>query len=134
MRNDAVVAVRPERAAPAPGFRIGRKHEVIDDQLIAARKQISKGFLARGPLKHIRLFNALPWQVAAFAAELVPQSLKVFFLGQKAAASVNPCVARDDLMVSHMHTPLRVPSFPAPSTAALLSLCRRCHGRAPLVD
>ena len=40
VRHDAIVAIGPERTALAAGVPIGVKHEMVDDELRAAAKQI----------------------------------------------------------------------------------------------
>jgi hypothetical protein len=83
MLNGAVQVVGEKRAADATFFPAWAEHEVINNQLAAALKEVGKRFFAVPSLEGILLLNLFPRQVAALPAQLITQMGKFLFLAEK---------------------------------------------------
>jgi hypothetical protein len=86
----AIEMVRQIRAALAPFFPIGTKHEVINNQLTAAIEEIRQSLLAVCSIENVLLFHLNPWQFAPMAAHFVTQSCQLFFPRQQILACDEP--------------------------------------------
>src|SRR6185437_14666401 len=64
-------AVRDHRARRTAGRVVGAEHEVIDEELRAAAKQVGERSAARLGVESISLVDADPGQLAALPRELV---------------------------------------------------------------
>jgi hypothetical protein len=69
-----VDVVGTERAADAALLPIGAEHEMLDDELVSALKQVSKRLLALDRVKDICLVDRDPRQLAPLGAQPVSGS------------------------------------------------------------
>jgi hypothetical protein len=74
---------------------------VIDDQLALAAEQIGKRLFALRRIENVVLFNFLPWQFAAFAAERIAGAGKGLFLGEIGLARSDPFIVGNDFVRCH---------------------------------
>src|SRR3989442_15889969 len=136
MNHNPVEIVRPERTAGTT-FRPARtKHEVIDDELASARKQVCQRFLAVRPVEDIFLVDAFPRKVAALLTELIAQARELLFRGQELSARCQPLIVRNHIVIFNHSILLRsllvrstVVNHAAPQTAVGYGRVRNraCH-------
>ena len=69
--------------ALAPFLPVWSEHEVIDDELASATKQIRQGLFTVRAVKNVICFYLFPRQIAAGMGEFVPQFVEFFLLGEK---------------------------------------------------
>src|SRR5262249_30248604 len=102
VRDDAVVAVRPEGTAAATHIGVGSEHEVVNDELTASCKQVRQSLSPGGAFEYVGAGYAFPGQLAPLATELVTQAHELLLFRQKPAAGLDPFVAgHDRLMTVH---------------------------------
>src|SRR6185312_810353 len=71
--------VGQEGTGLASFFPVGSEHEVIDDQLAVASKQISKCFRAVLAFENVVFFDAFPRQFAPLPAQFIPSTSEFLF-------------------------------------------------------
>src|SRR6516165_2036093 len=99
MRKHAIKAVADHRAARASFIPFRAEHEMIDDELAAAVKQIRKGFPAVGRVKDVVLLDLDPGQLAAFGGYGVAHMRVGLFLCEKFLSLRKPLRLRNDFVI-----------------------------------
>src|SRR5262245_26542044 len=98
MRDCAVEVIGYERAARAAFMPIRPEHEMVNDQLTAARKEVSQRDPAVRGIENIFFVNSLPGQLPPLGGQLVVEPSELFFLHQKGPASFDPFRIRYDVV------------------------------------
>jgi hypothetical protein len=123
MDINAVEAVGPERAAPAPFVPLRSKHEVIDSELATASEQLGEALLTVRAVEDVLFLDPLERQQSR---EFVAESVVFFFLDQQGFARRDPFLMRDDC-VRQVHW---ISSFTVDSAA--LSVCPAVREVTPI--
>src|SRR5580692_5443447 len=99
MHIDTVKAVSAQGTMRAAGVATSRKHEVVDNQLAAAIKQVREGNLAVGPFENICFGHLHPWQASPLGTQGVLHPLKLLLFDQKLLACFKPVGLRYHLVL-----------------------------------
>ncbi|MNO83028.1 hypothetical protein D3C76_743180 [compost metagenome] len=97
---DVVGQERATRAALIPAFS---EHEMVNDQLAAATKQVGEFQFAVGTLEVVVLVDFYPGQGAAFGAESVAFPGEGLFVGQMLLAGGEPVFPGHDRVILNVH-------------------------------
>ena len=93
VHDGAVEAVGDRRARRAAGLVLRPQHEVVDEELRAAGKQVREGCGATLGLEGVFLVDAHPRQLASFPRELVTPARVLLLRLQQLTARLQPLLA-----------------------------------------
>src|SRR5882762_3062554 len=130
MHETAAEMVAEIGATGAAFFPVRAKHEVIDDELGFAAKEIGERLFSVGAIEDVVLFDFDPREFAALGAEGITLASELLFGGQKLFASGEPLVLRDDFVFQRncgscgTHFPFSFRFIPCEMFAAIFLLRR----------
>src|SRR5262249_8227842 len=101
MREGAINMIAEKGATGTAFDPIGRKHEMIDDQLAAALEKIGQGFLAFRSIEDVILLYLDPGKFAALRAHRVSLVRQFLFLNQELLTGLKPLHFRDYFGMIH---------------------------------
>src|ERR1700679_2862984 len=93
----AIDMVGKEGATGATVAEVAPPHEVVDDQLAAAIKQIGKTSSSLGSIEDITLLHSDPWQRAACRAYGISLLGELFLLNKELLAGDKPLLPGNDI-------------------------------------
>src|SRR5713226_9342214 len=96
VRDEAVDAVRDRRVDRAAGLVARAEHEVVDEQLTAAIKELRKHARAVLGVEAVLLLDTGPWQLASLARQLVAQPGVLLLAGEQLLARGRPFLSRSE--------------------------------------
>ncbi|NYJ15087.1 hypothetical protein GGI64_006192 [Rhizobium leguminosarum] len=106
-----------EGAAGAAGIPIRAEHEMIDQKLAAAVKEIGERLLSLGRVEDVILIDLHPGQRQPFGVDAVAQLRRLLFLQQQGTAGFDPLLTGHNLILHGMRPP---PALPASRPLLLL--------------
>ena len=101
VRDEAVDAVRDRGVDRAASLVARAEHEVVDEQLTAAVKELRERPRAVVGVEAVLLLDADPRQLASLARQLVAQSRVLLLAGEQLLARGRPLVSRSDPVAGH---------------------------------
>jgi len=101
MDGETVEAVRDRRACRATGLVVRPEHEVIDDELRAASKEVGQRGAALIGLESILLVDSHPWQILALPRHFVAAPCELLLGVQQIQARRAPFLTCSDPVFGH---------------------------------
>src|SRR5262249_41620762 len=99
MHDNAVEVVSLERTTLAALGPAGSEHEVIDDQLTPAVKEVSQRLSSARAVENILFLDFFPGQLATLPAQVIAEPGKFLLFFGEFLTSSNPFVVRDDFVL-----------------------------------